>query len=29
MKRLSMIALQVVVLSAFVLTLAAPFRWGT
>lgn len=29
MKRLSMIAFQVVVLSAFVLTLAAPFRWGT
>ncbi len=27
MKRLSMIALQVTVLAAFVLTLAAPFRW--
>jgi hypothetical protein len=29
MKRLSLIALQVTVLAAFVLTLAAPFRWGS
>ena len=29
MKRFSMIAMRVAVLAAFVLTLAAPFRWGT
>ena len=28
MKRLTTIAFQVAVLAAFVLTLAAPFRWG-
>ena len=29
MKRISMIAMRVAVLAAFVLTLAAPFRWGS